>query len=55
MRISVRASATHTAMEAAEKILHLIVQGESRKAELDRQLQGIRQQQDELAGQENLR
>ncbi|MCU6428492.1 HlyD family secretion protein [Enterobacter sichuanensis] len=44
----------HTAMEAAEDDLnHLIVQGESRKAELDRQLQGIRQQQDELAGQEN--
>lgn len=42
-----------TAMESAEDDLaHLIVQGESRKAELDRQLQGIRQQQDELAGQE---
>ncbi|MBV8044576.1 HlyD family secretion protein [Pluralibacter sp.] len=44
----------HTAMETAEDDLnHLIVQGESRRAELDRQLQGIRQQQDELAGQEN--
>ncbi|HGX3398400.1 TPA: HlyD family secretion protein [Enterobacter hormaechei] len=44
----------HTAMESVEDDLnHLIVQGESRKAELDRQLQVIRQQQDELAGQEN--
>ncbi|MDW3565509.1 HlyD family secretion protein [Enterobacter asburiae] len=44
----------HSAMESAEDDLnHLIVQGESRKAELDRQLQVIRQQQDELAGQEN--
>ena len=44
----------HTTIEAAEDDLnHLIVQGESRRAELDRQLQGIRQQQDELAGQEN--
>ncbi|MEN0614884.1 HlyD family efflux transporter periplasmic adaptor subunit [Klebsiella indica] len=43
-----------TAMAAAEDDLnHLIVQGESRKAEIDRQLQGIRQQQDEVAGQEN--
>lgn len=32
---------------------HLIVQGESRRAELDRQLQGIRQQQEELAAQQN--
>lgn len=41
----------HTAMEAAKDDLdHLIVQGESRKAEMDRQLQVIRQQQDELAG-----
>ncbi|EDP8718612.1 HlyD family efflux transporter periplasmic adaptor subunit [Salmonella enterica subsp. enterica] len=38
---------------AADDLNHLIVQGESRKAELDRQLQGLRQQQDELAGQEN--
>ncbi|MGK0603616.1 secretion protein HlyD, partial [Yokenella regensburgei] len=44
----------HSTIEAAEDELnHLIVQGESRRAELDRQLQGIRQQQDELAGQEN--
>ncbi|QIU92226.1 HlyD family secretion protein [Yokenella regensburgei] len=44
----------HSTIEAAEDDLnHLIVQGESRRAELDRQLQGIRQQQDELAGQEN--
>ena len=44
----------HTAMEAAKDDLdHLIVQGESRKAEMDRQLQVIRQQQDELAGKEN--
>lgn len=44
----------HTAMKSAEDDLnHLIVQGESRKAELDRQLLGLRQQQDELAGQEN--
>lgn len=43
-----------TTRKAAEDDLnHLIVQGESRSAELDRQLQGIRQQQDELAGQEN--
>lgn len=43
-----------TTIKAAEDDLnHLIIQGESRRAELDRQLQGIRQQQDELAGQEN--
>ena len=43
-----------TVMETAEDDLnHLIVQRDSRGAELDRQLQGIRQQQDELAGQEN--
>lgn len=43
-----------TTIKAAEDDLnHLIVQGESRRAELDRQLQGIRQQQGELAGQEN--
>lgn len=43
----------HSAIEAAgDELNHLIVQGESRKAELGRQLQGIRQQQDELAGQE---
>ncbi|NIF36723.1 HlyD family secretion protein [Enterobacter sp. Tr-810] len=44
-------STTRTAAE--DDLNHLIVQGESRRAELDRQLQGIRQQQDELAGQEN--
>ncbi|CAI1147091.1 TPA: HlyD family secretion protein [Serratia fonticola] len=44
----------NTTKDAAEDDLnHLIVQGESRRAELNRQLQGIRQQQDELAGQEN--
>nr|WP_318384413.1 HlyD family efflux transporter periplasmic adaptor subunit [uncultured Enterobacter sp.] len=44
----------HTAMEASEDDLkHLIVQGESRKAELSRQLLGIRQQQEELSGQES--
>ncbi|MCS5452278.1 HlyD family secretion protein [Enterobacter huaxiensis] len=44
----------HSTIEAAgDELNHLIVQGESRKAELDRQLQGIRQQQDELAGQES--
>ncbi|OZM20376.1 secretion protein HlyD [Klebsiella variicola] len=44
----------HTSIETAEDDLnHIIVQGESHRAELDRQLQGIRQQQDELAGQEN--
>jgi membrane fusion protein len=32
---------------------HLIAQGKSRQSELDRQLQGIRQQQLELAGQEH--
>lgn len=43
-----------TAKEAAEdELQHLITLGESRKQELDRQLQGIRQQQLELAGQEN--
>lgn len=43
-----------TMIEATEDDLnHLIVQGGSRRAELDRQLQGIRQQQEELAGQEN--
>lgn len=42
------------ALETAEDDLsHLITQGESRQAEIDRQLQGIRQQQVELAGQEN--
>ncbi len=45
----------HTATKTAEDNLnHLIVQGESRKTELDRQLQGIRQQQHELAGQQNV-
>lgn len=44
----------HTTIKAAENDLnHLIVQGESRRAELDGQLQGLRQQQEELAGQEN--
>lgn len=44
----------HTSLDTAEDDLnHLITQGESRQAELDRQLQGIRQQQVELAGQEN--
>lgn len=44
----------NTTIKAAEDDLnHLIVQGESRRAELDRQLQGIKQQQEELAGQEN--
>lgn len=43
----------NSAIEAAgDELNHLIVLGESRKAELDRQLQGIRQQQDELSGQE---
>ena len=43
-----------TIIKAAEDELdHLTVQGESRRAALDRQLQGIRQQQDELAGQES--
>lgn len=43
-----------TTIEATEDDLnHLMVQGRSRRAELDRQLQGIRQQQEELAGQEN--
>ncbi|TCB96657.1 HlyD family efflux transporter periplasmic adaptor subunit [Kosakonia quasisacchari] len=43
-----------TAKEAAEdELQHLITLGESRKQELDRQLQGIRQQQVELASQEN--
>lgn len=44
----------HTSLDTAEDDLnHLTAQGESRHAELDRQLQGIRQQQVELAGQEN--
>lgn len=38
---------------AQDELNHLIVLGESRRTELDRQLQGLRQQQDELAGQEN--
>lgn len=43
----------HTAMDTAkDELNHLIVQGKSRKAELDRQLQVLKQQQDELAGQE---
>jgi len=44
----------HTAVETAEVDLnHLITQGKSRKAELERQLLGIMQQQVELASQEN--
>lgn len=44
-----------TAIEAAKDDLnHLIILGGSRKAELDRQLQEIRQQQEELAGQEKI-
>lgn len=44
-----------TAIEATKDDLnHLIILGGSRKAELDRQLQEIRQQQEELAGQENI-
>ncbi|KKY80311.1 secretion protein HlyD [Enterobacter cloacae] len=44
----------HTSMEStADDLNHLILQGETRKAELDRQLLEIRQQQDELAVQEN--
>lgn len=43
----------HTALDTAQDDLkHLIVQGKSRQTELDRQLQGIRQQQVELAGQQ---
>lgn len=43
----------HAAMDTAkDELNHLIVQGKSRKAELDRQLQVLKQQQDELAGQE---
>jgi len=44
----------HAALDTTEDDLnHLITQGESRQAELNRQLQSIRQQQLELAGQEN--
>lgn len=44
----------HNAMDSAKDDLnHIISQGESRKAELDRQLEVIRQQLDELAAQEN--
>jgi membrane fusion protein len=43
-----------TSKEAAEdELQHLITLGESRNQELDRQLQGIKQQQVELASQEN--
>ncbi len=38
---------------AEDELEHLVALGESRRKELDRQLQGIRQQQLELAGQEN--
>lgn len=44
----------HTTLDTTEDDLnHLVTQGESRQAELDRQLQSIRQQQLELAGQES--
>lgn len=44
----------HSALDAAEDDLrHLVALGESRKSELDRQLQALKQQQVELAGQEN--
>ncbi|WBM72668.1 HlyD family secretion protein [Buttiauxella sp. WJP83] len=44
----------HSLLDTAEEELnHLNTQGKSRQAELDRQLQGIRQQQLEVAGQEN--
>lgn len=44
----------HTTLDTTKDDLkHLITQGESRQSELDRQLQGIRQQQVELAGQQN--
>ncbi|WP_336708912.1 MULTISPECIES: HlyD family secretion protein [unclassified Cedecea] len=38
---------------AEDELVHLITLGESRSQELDRQLQGIKQQQLELAGQES--
>ncbi|MCT4707711.1 HlyD family secretion protein, partial [Enterobacteriaceae bacterium H16N7] len=38
---------------AEDELRHLITQGQGRQAEIDRQLQGIRQQQVELAGQRN--
>ncbi|SNY70846.1 HlyD family secretion protein [Enterobacter sp. CC120223-11] len=44
----------HTALDTAEDDLrHLVTLGESRKSELDRQLQALKQQQVELAGQES--
>lgn len=44
----------HGTLDTAEDDLqHFIALGKSRKAEMDRQLQGIRQQQVELAGQES--
>ncbi|ELY4599135.1 HlyD family efflux transporter periplasmic adaptor subunit [Cronobacter malonaticus] len=44
----------HSEYERAENDLnHLIAQGKSRKAEIDRQLQALKQQQVELTGQEN--
>ncbi len=44
----------HTAMDTAQDELnHIISQGESRKAELDRQGEEIKQQLDELAAQKN--
>lgn len=38
---------------AEDDLQHIIFQGESRKAELGRQLQVLKQQKDELSGQEN--
>ncbi|MEL4016650.1 HlyD family secretion protein [Dryocola clanedunensis] len=44
----------HSSLDTAEdELKHLITQGQSRQAEIARQLQGIRQQQVELAGQRN--
>ncbi|MFR3707375.1 MAG: biotin/lipoyl-binding protein [Enterobacter hormaechei] len=40
-------------MEAKDDLDHLIVQVKAGSDEMDRQLQVIRQQQDELAGKEN--
>lgn len=44
----------HTELDrAGDELNHLTVQGDSRKAELDRQLQTLKQQQVELSGQEH--
>ncbi|MGU3413965.1 HlyD family secretion protein [Enterobacteriaceae bacterium C34A] len=44
----------HTALNTAEDDLrHIIALGDSRKSELDRQLQALKQQQVEIAGQES--